>query len=362
MKYFNLFSDILITKGATRIIISDLQRNVSELFPLELYDVIKEFKEKSIEDIMESYDLESQNFIKDYINVLLENEFGFITEGNWDHNFLPFSYEFSTPNEIANAFLEIENIDILEKIIVVLSDLGCEQVVIHYDKELSLEQFMQIENYFKNSSVTTLEIFSLYSDNVNESLLAGVNQFCSRIYSLIFYCCKKKLFKPKNEYKFVVTFTEEQIKLNSCGKVDLKYFNTNLPKVLEAINHNSCLHKKISIDKDGNIKNCPSMSESFGNIRDTTLEEALQHKDFKKYWNLTKDNIEVCKDCEFRYICTDCRAYTERTHISNVGFDTSKPLKCGYNPYTGEWEEWSKNPLKQKAINFYDMKELVKNR
>ncbi|MEM8527245.1 MAG: hypothetical protein AAGG68_21570 [Bacteroidota bacterium] len=38
----------------------------------------------------------------------------------------------------------------------------------------------------------------------------------------------------------------------------------------------------------------------------------------------------------------------------------SKPLKCGYNPYTGEWAEWSTNPLKQKAIAYYGMEELVK--
>ena len=120
------------------------------------------------------------------------------------------------------------------------------------------------------------------------------------------------------------------------------------------------LHKKISIDVDGNIRNCPSMPQSFGNIKDTTLEEALEHPDFKKYWNLTKDHIEVCKDCEFRYICTDCRAYTERTHTNAEGLDISKPLKCGYNPYTGEWEEWSTNPLKEKAIEFYGMEDLVK--
>lgn len=36
----------------------------------------------------------------------------------------------------------------------------------------------------------------------------------------------------------------------------------------------------------------------------------------------------------------------------------SKPLKCGYNPYTSEWAEWSTNPLKRKAINFYGMKEI----
>lgn len=102
------------------------------------------------------------------------------------------------------------------------------------------------------------------------------------------------------------------------------------------------------------------MPQNFGNIKDISLEEALHDKDFKKYWNLTKDKVEVCKDCEFQYICTDCRAYTERTHKDESGLDISKPLKCGYDPYTGEWEEWSKNPLKQKAIRYYGFSNLKK--
>ncbi len=99
------------------------------------------------------------------------------------------------------------------------------------------------------------------------------------------------------------------------------------------------------------------MSQSFGNIKNTNLEEALKHKDFKKYWNLTKGHIEVCKDCEFRYICTDCRAFTEQIYFDKNQRDISKPLKCGYNPYTTEWEEWSTNPLKQKAIQYYGIQE-----
>jgi hypothetical protein len=62
----------------------------------------------------------------------------------------------------------------------------------------------------------------------------------------------------------------------------------------------------------------------------------------------------VCKDCEFRYICTDCRAYLEDPYN-----EYSKPLKCGYDPYTGEWSEWSTNPLKQAAIKYYGMEETV---
>ncbi|WP_161094292.1 hypothetical protein [Elizabethkingia anophelis] len=49
------------------------------------------------------------------------------------------------------------------------------------------------------------------------------------------------------------------------------------------------------------------------------------------------------------------QSITERSHTSKEGLDTSKPLKCGYNPYTGEWEDWNKNILKQKAIKYYGM-------
>ncbi|WP_407498921.1 hypothetical protein [Elizabethkingia anophelis] len=80
-------------------------------------------------------------------------------------------------------------------------------------------------------------------------------------------------------------------------------------------------------------------------MKETTLKNVLNHPEFKQYWNLTKDGVDVCKDCEFRYICTDCRAYTEQTYINNDGLDISKPLKCGYDPYTVEWQKWSTNPL-----------------
>ncbi len=47
------------------------------------------------------------------------------------------------------------------------------------------------------------------------------------------------------------------------------------------------------------------MTESFGNIRDTTLAEAIEKPGFKKYRDINKDKILVCKDCEFRNMCVD---------------------------------------------------------
>jgi lipopolysaccharide assembly outer membrane protein LptD (OstA) len=41
---------------------------------------------------------------------------------------------------------------------------------------------------------------------------------------------------------------------NSCGVISERYFNTRLEHVLESINYNSCLNKKISVDTKGQIK------------------------------------------------------------------------------------------------------------
>lgn len=361
MRYFNLFGNILVTKGAGRILISDLQRNTSELMPLELFDLIEDLKTNSIENVINSYNHDSKEIVEEYLSFLLEKEYGFVSQKSWDKNFPPLDLEYKAPSEISNLFIEVDQISVLEKLISPVENLGINHLVIYSKRNFKTNDFLKIDQYFMTSVLAGIEIFLPFCNEIDKDFILHLHNNTFRFYNLVFYNCPSAPFKAKDEFRFVVNFLREDIKMTSCGKVDLKYFNTNLPKVLEAINQNSCLHKKIGIDADGNIKNCPAMLQSFGNIRDTTLEEALGHKDFKKYWNLTKDNIEVCKDCEFRYICTDCRAYTEQTRTNKEGLDISKPLKCGYDPYTGEWEEWSTNPLKQKAINFYGMQDLIKN-
>lgn len=349
MTYFNLFSDIFITKGATRILISDLQRNTSELYSLELYDLINELKIHSIEDILKNYDDESKELVQEYIDYLLEEEYGFLSKNDWNKNFSPLDTEYNDYNHISDMFIELENIDVLHKIKPSIINLEIRYLVIYSRISFSIDEFFLIDEMFKNSPLEYISIFSPFHNNISQVNIKALSDTTLRIDNLTFYNCKKAPFKPNKALEFTVNFTKQDLKISSCGKVDMKYFNTNMPKVLEAINHNSCLHKKIGIDIDGNIKNCPLMAGSFGNIHDTSLERALEMPGFKKYWNLTKDKIEVCKDCEFRYVCTDCRAFTEQSHIDENGFDTSKPLKCGYDPYTGKWKEWSKNPLKDKT-------------
>ena len=96
------------------------------------------------------------------------------------------------------------------------------------------------------------------------------------------------------------------------------------------------------------------MQKTFGNVKTKLLKDVLNDQSFKELWHINKDIINKCKDCEFRYVCSDCRAFTE------IPEDIySPPLKCGYDPVTNEWTDWSTNPLKLSAISFYRLGEIM---
>jgi SPASM domain peptide maturase of grasp-with-spasm system len=130
----------------------------------------------------------------------------------------------------------------------------------------------------------------------------------------------------------IIYTNEVLISEQCCGNILPNYFSVNIHSFTESKVANSCLNKKIAVDRLGNIKNCPSMKFSFGNINKTTLLECIENERFKDLWSVNKDQVLVCKDCEFRYICHDCRAYTQNEE------KYSKPLKCKYNPYEAIWE------------------------
>ena len=92
--------------------------------------------------------------------------------------------------------------------------------------------------------------------------------------------------------------------------------------------HN-CFADKIYIDIRGNVFPC-------------VMERRLAHNNLLKYQagdilkqeicSLSKDLIVGCCDCEFRFICFDCRPDANGQGIN------SKPWYCTYNPYQGKWE------------------------
>lgn len=339
-------------KGASKSIIADIQRNTYKSIPNSLYEILKENEIINFDNLSVLFN--NTKIINEYKLFLLNNEFIFECEEAESQNFPKIETNFFKPYQITNSIIEVSkktNFDIknLKKS---FDELGIQDTfVLFYEENLNFLNDFLLE--FNDSRLLSIQI--LFPSKDKSSVKKIISKY-ARVTKVIFY--NSSIDKIVEDLPVIIYSTKNINSFLFCGEIK-NYFVANIDSYLESLNHNSCLHKKISIDQEGYIRNCPSMPQHFGNIKDTTLEEALAHPDFKKYWNITKDMIQVCKDCEFRHICTDCRAYTERSHFEG-DIDLSKPLKCGYNPYTNEWAEWSTNPLKQKAIEYYGMQELVK--
>ncbi|MFM5906315.1 MAG: hypothetical protein ACKOPO_01795 [Novosphingobium sp.] len=98
----------------------------------------------------------------------------------------------------------------------------------------------------------------------------------------------------------------------------------------ELRSYNGCLNRKISVRADGTICNCPSLKASYGTDL-ALLPQISERPEFRACWTLKKDSLAVCSRCEFRYVCTDCRAYL----ASDLSHE--KPARCGYDPDSGVW-------------------------
>ena len=101
------------------------------------------------------------------------------------------------------------------------------------------------------------------------------------------------------------------------------------------IKYHPCIGNTLAISHTGNVLPCPMMrNHVLGNIRDRELYTLFENgkEEIDKFWNLTLDNIEKCRDCEFRYACNDCRALEEKL----TGKLEGKRL-CDYEPEEGKW-------------------------
>ncbi|MEM1319262.1 MAG: grasp-with-spasm system SPASM domain peptide maturase [Bacteroidota bacterium] len=353
MSKLQLFANCVPVKGANRSIICDLQRNQFELIPNALYYILDHFIGQTLEDIKSHFEQEEHHHIEEYLGFLEQQEYIFWKESALNFPAINRTWEF--PGHISNAIVDFDDYSRypVEALFQELSDLGCKYLQIRcFGTPRSLAWLSKIVQQLKQSRISSCEILMPYNDTLSQEELKGFVKDFPRVSGIISYGApENRYFTNRENLVGNLIFLLEHIYPKiSCGVISHHYFHVNLESLTESTQFNSCLNKKISIDSKGDIRNCPSMPRSYGNIKDTTLGAALHHPDFKRYWNIHKDKIHVCKDCEFRYICTDCRAYVENPEDIH-----SKPLKCGYNPYTNEWSAWNTNPLKQKAMEYYGM-------
>jgi SPASM domain peptide maturase of grasp-with-spasm system len=356
-QYMVLNSSVFLTKGKTRSLIFHSGKDTFDLIPNGLFDLLTQFNYQRRDDLFNSLDMEDLPVVREYLDFLLEKKYIHYTDSP-DH-FPPNDTAWHSHSEISNAIIDFNRDLDYQHAVNDLSALGCKSLQIRVFDRISLDALSCLMFATEPSRIKSIEIIVPFSIHTEESKCKVFFAQYSKVLTMfIFSAEKKEIIAADNSKLRTMVYVKENIaNALSCGIIHPNYFSTDAGNVREAISHNSCLNKKISIDYEGNIKNCPSMKKSFGNIRDSALTSAMGLPAFKEFWNINKEKIKGCSECEFRLICSDCRAYTE-----DPADRYSKPLKCGYDPETNTWEDWSKNPLKQRAIAHYKMEHLTTER
>lgn len=318
-------------KGFQRSIICDTQRNDFVFIPNSLYEILTNCKGLSIKEIYDFYKNEYNKEIDEYFQFLAKKEYGFFTK---TPNLFPeIELNDKSYSLINNAIIDLDensNYNIKE-VFHFLDEIFCEAVQIRFFGSITIDFINGVVRMLESTAFTTVDVIISEGHFFKPFQIKLLLQEYPRITGIMLFNGKRENFFSENG-RFVNYSIQKIQSANDCGCVSPKFFSTDLRHFIEAISFNTCLNKKISIDVNGEIKNCPSMDKGYGSFNRKKIFEVLKLKEFKKFWALNKDKIEVCKDCEFRYICPDCRVFIkDRKNIY------SKPEKCNYDPYTAKW-------------------------
>lgn len=349
--FLRLYENCVLVKGAKRSLICDLQNEVSYYVPNDIAEAVEALKHHPIEETISKM-LVPDNILTRTVEFVLSNKLGHVLAKKAIASFPPLSLEWDYPAEITNCIIDLNRKSDFDfhRIFLELEGLGCQDLQLRIYEDFSILEIENVLIHAEMRMVKNIQLFVANNVNIRDDEYLDLVTRYPRITALFIYGSKKsEILTPDTVPAYTVARIAEAIDFKkSCGMVHPEWFVTTMEHFTESQKFNTCLNRKISIDEAGTIRNCPSIGKAFGNIRDVSLPEVIDMKDFRKLWDFSKSKISVCNVCEFRHICTDCRVFLEDPENIN-----SKPLKCGYDPYTTQWSEWSENPLKEIAREFY---------
>lgn len=329
-----LYANCVTVKGVTRSTISDLIQKKYYFIPNALCDILNTYRGYTLNTIFNEFNPDDREILTSYFTFLQDrNLIHFTTNpaafpqlhSNWD-----------IPAHISNAIIDIGpshgEID-YESVITQLSELGCKAIQIRSYIELPDAFWFDLLHSTKWNRIRDIQL--VMASGHNEANFYAALYDCNlRISSILVHSAiENKELSLSETGLFPVIFTTQKLTdASHCGAISPNYFAVNVDTYLESGKFNSCLHKKVGIDADGQIKNCPSLNVTFGNVKTDLIADCIHQTSFKRAGNIRKDDIDDCKVCEFRRMCTDCRL-----GVGGRFNEQKKPSKCNYNPHTGQW-------------------------
>ncbi|MFI5150825.1 MAG: grasp-with-spasm system SPASM domain peptide maturase [Bacteroidia bacterium] len=332
---FLLHSCCIPVKGYCRSIMYDLNRGSFSYIPNDMFNLLNTWNGYSKEDVLDAYEPEDRAVLLEYFDYLEKEEFIFYIDSKEEMNLFPkMDLSFDYPALISNAILQFEN-EIsydLGLVIQQLNELGCRDAQLVFYGSTKLEFILDCLKEFQTSSFKTLELVLPHSDCTSFEGLSELSEIHKRIRRFFVFESDRSESFMTNKNLAEVIYSEEQVEYVMYHVIDTtELFRVTPDLFFEAQQYNPYLNKKMCIDKNGNIRNAPNSERIFGHVSKISLPLIIRDLEFRNLWTIGKDEIKLCRDCEYRYMCTDCRIPV------NVEGEWTYDQECGYDVINGFW-------------------------
>ena len=333
--YWMLYPNVVTTKGYNRSVIADLYRRRFRYIPNLLTDILVGLKDQPLtgEMLLSKVDPDSRDELSDQLQLLLAEDY-LLQSSRTMHERLSVPVAEKTPETlITDCIIELneDSSYSLPTFFKILNGLGVKFVEIRFLDVSSFEKnFREIQENLADSVIESLQMLAPFDESICAVLKNEYRDF-ERLNLFTFYNASVSI--PFDDVVFGVRFSsQKRIDNSMCGCISPDYFTFDLQNDRLNKTQNNCLAGKLSIDFTGKIKNCPSKLSDYGSLKETNLEDLVNASEFQTDWLITKEKVLICSDCEFRWMCSDCRVF-----IQDKNNPFSKPAKCKYNPYISKW-------------------------
>jgi SPASM domain peptide maturase of grasp-with-spasm system len=330
---FRLFANCIPVRGARRSSLCDLQRHRLHLIPNALFDILTIHRDKTLDELCGIYGADGRSTLTDYFALLTQEEWGVWTQ--WPERFPDLDLTYSAPGLVDAALIDAdaESQHDYESIVRQLDDVGCRWLHVRCYASAEVMKIDALLAAIAASGLRGVELTLRYSTGRTSDTVCGWCARDQRINGVLIHGAPDAHLEWAPDTNIPIRYIERIIASpEQCGWVHPAYFAINVRAFAESLAFNSCLNRKVSVTARGLICNCPAMGSTFGSVNDQPIRSRIELPQFRASWAIRKDDIAICRDCEFRYVCPDCRAH--RTDPADL---YSKPATCTYDPYTAQW-------------------------
>jgi len=334
--HFILPTNCFIVDGAERSIIYDLQRGDYGILTGELAAAIRNCTSGSFKDLFSELPPEDLDFYEPFIEELITNDYLIPVDAIEVPYFEHMSTTWNYPYEVSNAIIEYSSrssydlIEALKKI----DQLGCQAVEIRFTDAWDLPFYEQLSKGIDGMIFRHIDMLICFKQGQEDQFMFELKQLHPAFFCITQYQSPedKMLKNIAAEYAGLKRVQKNYTDLVNDHGVYPKNFYINKDFFLESLQHHTYFNGKVVIMADGQVRNATNHPHTFGHINEVDLALLMKNPDFTLLWNIPKDNIRICKDCEFRYMCMDSRIPFKNDKNEWEYEDT-----CNYDPYNCQW-------------------------